>query len=83
MDNETIIRILTEKLEQASKSQLRPITLVSPPNDVSVLLYWEKSGHMEDGKILREKGHIHHYLFDGECLNDQPTHFMELPTVES
>lgn len=53
------------------------------PLNESILLFWEKSRHVEDGVLyLDDDGQIYHYLFDGESLNDEPTHWMYMPDIE-
>lgn len=48
-----------------------------------ILLYWEKTGHIEDGELyITVEGEIDHVLFDGESLNDAPSHWMYIPGVE-
>lgn len=50
------------------------------PLEETVLLYWENSGHFEDGTLYYDDdGKLRHYLFDGECLNDEPTHYTMIP----
>lgn len=53
------------------------------PIDETILLYWDKTGHVEDGKLYfwGENNWPTHCLFDGERLNDEPTHWMPLPEV--
>lgn len=53
------------------------------PLEEQILLYWEKSKHFEDGTLyIGDDGEVTHYLFDGECLNDEPSHWAYLPKVE-
>jgi hypothetical protein len=52
------------------------------PINENILLYWENSNHFEDGQLFIEDGEIYHCLFDGESLNDSPTHWCYLPEVE-
>jgi len=50
------------------------------PGGDRVLLYWDRTGHIEDGEIVKlPDGSLHHILFDGETVNDNPTHWMPLP----
>ena len=53
------------------------------PLDERVLLFWENSQHIEDGRIIwtDDGKSFSHILFDGERLNDEPTHWMYLPEV--
>ena len=46
-----------------------------------VLLYWKHSNHIEDGAFYMEEcsGGFYHSLFDGESLNEQPSHWQPLP----
>lgn len=50
-----------------------------------VILYWNKSEHIERGILdFDSEGELTHYLsFDGGQLNDEPTHWMEIPKVEN
>lgn len=53
-----------------------------PPFGKQVLLKWEASKHIEDGAIyenLNVPGGWSHALFDGESLNDEPTHWTDIP----
>lgn len=54
------------------------------PMNETILLYWEKTGHIEDGQLwfYGEDNEIGHSLFDGESLNDNPSHWMYIPEVE-
>lgn len=52
------------------------------PLNENILLYWERSKHVEDGKLYLDEGSIFHTLFDGESLNDQPTHWCYIPEVQ-
>lgn len=54
------------------------------PIDTRILLFWDKSKHIEDGMIrfIPNKGWTH-TLFDGEMLNAHPTHWMPIPEVEN
>ena len=54
------------------------------PLNETVLLYWDKTGHVEDGYLYYDLDgeHLFHCLFDGEALNDQPTHWMPMPEVD-
>ncbi len=50
------------------------------PVEERLILYWEKTGHIEDGILYFDDDHkLSHYLFDGECLNDEPTHYALYP----
>lgn len=50
------------------------------PGDDRVLLYWQRTGHIEDGELVRlDDGRVHHILFDGETVNENPSHWMPLP----
>lgn len=53
------------------------------PVGETILLYWEKSRHIEDGTIIltEDMKGFTHILFDGERLNDEPTHWMYIPEV--
>ena len=52
------------------------------PLNETILLFWEKSKHIEDGMLsYNEDGGLTHMLFDGEQLNDQPTHWMYIPEI--
>ena len=52
-----------------------------PPTHVKVLAYWEKSGHVEDVEFFHDGG-LCYALFDGESLNDFPSHWAEMPSVK-
>jgi hypothetical protein len=63
-------------------SSFRKIDFGTPIRE-RVLLYWERTGHIEDGELyFTEEGQLRHILFDGETLNDEPTHWMNVPKVE-
>ena len=50
------------------------------PLEETVLLYWERTGHFEDGTLYYdEDGELRHYLFDGESLNEEPSHYALIP----
>lgn len=55
-----------------------------PENEQRVLVFYEKSEHVEDATYYDEmNGYF--ILFDGEMLNDAPSHWCEdftLPTKE-
>lgn len=54
-----------------------------PAFEKSVLLFWEKTKHVEDGTIYEYEevaGKWYHVLFDGESLNDEPSHWRPLPS---
>ena len=51
-----------------------------PPAGVKVLAYWEKTGHVEDVEFFHDDG-LCYVLFDGETLNDFPSHWAEMPSV--
>lgn len=53
------------------------------PINEKILLFWENSKHIEDGTLIwcEDGDGFTHMLFDGECLNDEPTHWMYLPEV--
>ena len=64
-------------------NQFQKIGFFTPLNE-EILLYWEKTKHVEDGVLfVRADGEMGHYLFDGESLNDEPSHWMYLPKVEN
>lgn len=61
----------------------RPIGFGAPFEE-RILLYWDKSKHVEDGILwLSDNGYFRNTLFDGESLNAQPTHWMPMPEVDS
>lgn len=56
--------------------------ICTAPIGKKILLYWDKINHFEDGEIHFDEvegGAFYHVLFDGESLNDQPSHWCELP----
>ncbi len=57
----------------------------SAPIGTEILLYWEGTGHFENGTIYddgdSEDGR-YHVLFDGESLNTEPTHWAPLPAFD-
>lgn len=59
------------------------ITFGTPVGE-DLILYWEKSKHIERGRLEFDDSHeLYHVLsLDGERLNDEPTHWMEIPDVE-
>ena len=53
------------------------------PLNKQVLLYWRNSNHIEDGTLHHDDdGNLFHVLFDGERLNDEPTHWAPMPEIE-
>jgi hypothetical protein len=53
-----------------------------PEFERRVLLLWEKTEHIEDGKFYPSEhvdGEWYHVLFDGESMNDAPSHWMPYP----
>ena len=59
------------------------VTEKLPEYDTRVLLYFGNysDGHVEDGFIGDEdsSGDWYHYLYDGDSLNTNPTHWMPFP----
>ena len=51
-----------------------------PPTMVKVLAYWEKTGHIEDVEFFHDDG-LCYVLFDGEVLNDFPSHWSVIPPI--
>lgn len=52
-----------------------------PEFDVRVLLLFDKCNHIEDGTIHEDEygdGWVY-CLFDGQTINDYPSHWMPLP----
>lgn len=55
-------------------------SISTAPIDTRILLYWERSKHMEDGELHNDDhGKQYHVLFDGEQLNDHPSHWSPIP----
>ncbi len=58
-----------------------------PDNDVKVLLLFKDfDNHIEDGFISTEDsddGQWYHYLYDGDAMPKNPTHWMPLPKLPS
>ena len=56
---------------------------IGTPMNEEILLYWEKSGHIEKGTLhFNDDNDMYHVLsLDGERLNDDPTHWMYVPEV--
>ena len=52
-----------------------------PPAGVKVLAYWEKTGHVEDVEFFHDDG-LCYVLYDGETLNDFPSHWCDMPSVK-
>jgi len=53
-----------------------------PELDTKVLLlFLDYDGHMEDGFIGEEGSGWYHYLFDGDSMSTNPTHWMPLPPL--
>lgn len=51
-----------------------------PELDKRVLLYFGSyGGHIEDGCIGDDGDGPYHYFFDGDSLQQEPTHWMPLP----
>ncbi|EPK4542768.1 DUF551 domain-containing protein [Serratia marcescens] len=51
-----------------------------PELDKRVLLYFGSyDGHIEDGCIGDDGDGPYHYFFDGDSLQQEPTHWMPLP----
>lgn len=47
-----------------------------------VLILFSNSGHVEDATFHEDvEGGWIYMLFDGECLNDSPTHWMPFPEL--
>lgn len=44
-----------------------------------LLLFTQYDNHIEDGFIGDEGDGIYHYLFDGDSLESNPTHWQPLP----
>jgi len=56
-----------------------------PAYSKRILILFENSGHIEDATIEpapNGEGWIY-CLFDGETLNDEPTHWEDIPGIES
>lgn len=59
-------------------SEWQPIE--TAPTEGRGLIYFGKSGHVEDASFhADEDGGWMYVLFDGEQLDDSPTHWMPLP----
>lgn len=57
-----------------------PVSEQMPESGIRVLLYFPYyAGHMEDGFIDDVGDGPCHYLFDGDSLSHEPTHWMPLP----
>lgn len=57
-----------------------PVSERMPESGIRVLLYFPYyAGHMEDGFIDDVGDGPCHYLFDGDSLSHEPTHWMPLP----
>ncbi|HFZ1674455.1 TPA: DUF551 domain-containing protein [Klebsiella pneumoniae] len=57
-----------------------PVSERMPELDTRVLLYFSNyGGHIEDGCIGDDGDGPYHYLFDGDSLQYEPTHWMPLP----
>ncbi|HEI8668426.1 TPA: DUF551 domain-containing protein [Serratia marcescens] len=53
-----------------------------PELDKRVLLYFDSyDGHIEDGCIGDDGDGPYHYFFDGDSLQQEPTHWMPLPAA--
>jgi hypothetical protein len=54
---------------------------MSTPVGETILLYWENRNRSEEGQIIltEDMKGFTHILFDGERLNDEPTHRMYIP----
>ncbi|HBH6867727.1 TPA: DUF551 domain-containing protein [Serratia marcescens] len=53
-----------------------------PELDKRVLLYFGSyDGHIEDGCIGDDGDGPYHYFFDGDSLQQEPTHWMPLPAA--
>ena len=50
----------------------------TPPMDEKCLAYWSASKHVEDVIFFWDDG-LCYVLFDGEILNDFPSHWMWAP----
>ena len=51
-----------------------------PESGIRVLLYFPQyAGHIEDGFIDDVGDGPYHYLFDGDCFGENPTHWQPLP----
>lgn len=53
----------------------------NPPTAVKVLAYWEKTGHVEDVEFFHDDV-LFYVLYDGETLNDFPSHWCDMPSVK-
>ena len=59
-----------------------PVSEQMPELDARVLLYFsDYGGHIEDGCVGDEGDGPYHYLFDGDSLSYEPTHWMPLPAA--
>ena len=59
-----------------------PVSERMPESGIRVLLYFPYyAGHMEDGFIDDVGDGPCHYLFDGDSLSHEPTHWMPLPAA--
>lgn len=69
-------------MESSGKSHERWIACSErmPELDKRVLLYFGSyDGHIEDGCIGDDGDGPYHYFFDGDSLQQEPTHWMPLP----
>jgi hypothetical protein len=54
----------------------------APKDGTRIICLWKKSGHVEDATLHPTKeNEWTHCLFDGERLNDEPSHWMEFPLL--
>ena len=64
-------------------TKLSKIGPTTPLNE-DLILYWERSGHIERGYLVDAEGEFVHFLpFDGEHLDHEPTHWMEIPEIKN
>lgn len=53
------------------------------PLNETIMLYWKNLNHVEDGDLyVDDYGNLCHYLFDGESLSTEPSHWNYMPEVE-
>lgn len=61
-------------------SEMKWQQIKTVPKAGSGLLYWQQSRHVEDATFYTDDdGNWSYMLFDGETVNDKPTHWMPLP----
>lgn len=77
-----LVGLLGQPVRKGKQMQTTWEPIKSAPKDgTKIIAYWAKSDHCEDATLhyYDDGERWYHVLFDGQQLNDEPTHWMPMP----